>query len=69
MDFDFENLDKFFRVRSNKPGKFHKRGEDNKMSINVSFREAVFGILKTFTVSKLVICDVCDGNQSTGGYK
>lgn len=39
------------------------------MGITLSFRESIFGVQKILPVSKLVICDVCEGNQSSNGYK
>lgn len=43
------------------------RGDDLKHSLTIAFEEAIFGTEKEFEVTRIEICEHCDGNRSEPG--
>ncbi len=45
------------------------RGRDISMDVEISFKEAVFGVERTVLISKVGTCDTCDGSGAKPGTK
>tara|TARA_A100001037_G_C15153961_1_gene642147 strand:- start:65 stop:1192 length:1128 start_codon:yes stop_codon:yes gene_type:complete len=60
-------FDSFFGGSSRRAGNQPSRGEDIYASINLSFEEAVFGIEKTLNISRIELCDTCNGTRAKPG--
>lgn len=50
-------------------GQKSRRGGDIQVSLDISFKEAVFGVVKELKIRKKVVCPHCHGNQAEPGTK
>jgi len=50
-------------------GQKSRRGGDLQVSLDISFKEAVFGVVKELRLKKKVVCPHCQGNQAEPGTK
>ena len=60
-------FDSFFGGSSRRSGNQPTRGDDIYTSINLSFEEAVFGIEKTLSITRIESCEVCNGTRAEPG--
>lgn len=66
MNDIFENFGDMFGGYG---GQRQKRGRDIGIEINLSFKDAIFGITKELTVTKKSICEACSGSGAEKGTK
>ncbi|MCY4524695.1 MAG: molecular chaperone DnaJ [Halobacteriovoraceae bacterium] len=59
--------DFFGQTKKRSQGGYARAGDDLQMSINVDFKEAIFGAKKDITIKRNIICDSCGGNGVKGG--
>ncbi len=68
QDFDLGDIfGEFFGGAAG--GQRGKRGRDISIDIELSFRESIFGAERRVLISKIGVCDVCQGNGAEKGSK
>lgn len=60
--FEFDLGDIFSDMFGGSRGRRARRGNDIAVDVELSFKDAAFGVKRTITLNKKKICDVCDGS-------
>lgn len=66
-DIDLEDIFGSFGDMFGGGGRRVKRGRDISMDIELSFKDSVFGVKRNVIISKVNVCDECDGNGAKKG--
>jgi len=69
FNFDMGDIfgDLFGGGRASKKSNTRNQGEDIRVDLGISFREAVFGAEKTFNLPRQESCETCNGNGAQKG--
>ncbi len=71
-DFDFSDIFEDFLGMGNREGRGRtkeRKGKDLRVTMEILFEEAVFGVKKEIEMDKLVRCERCDGKGNEPGSK
>ena len=79
-DFDFGGFGGFgdifetifgggFGGRTNRTGRGSQRGADLKLTLEIGFEEAAFGIKKEVVINRMDVCSTCKGGGTEPGHK